>query len=183
MNGRSAIPQGAVVCGALARAFVVMLLLAAGSAAQAATKHFYWSVEGKPPTSINDLHLHFQIVMTPFSFGAVLIDDTGKFKSGDATTPDSGGAFTINFDGETGVPAYGPTDNIHVAFELTSSEEVKLVLAEWTFDGVILGTAQDLPTTVTSTVVATPPTSALLALALALLLLLRFTSRQRRRPT
>ena len=182
MNGRSAIPQGAAVFRALACAFVFMLLLAAGSAAQAATKHFYWSVEGKPPTSINDLHLHFQIVMTPFSFGAVLIDDTGKFKSGDATTPDSGGAFTINFDGETGVPAYGPTDNIHVAFDFTSSEEVKLVFAEWTFDNVVLGTAQDLPTRVTSTVVPTPPTSALLAQALALLLL-RVTSRQRRRPS
>ena len=182
MNGRSANGYGAAVFGALARAFVVMLLLAASSAAQAASKHFYWSVEGMPPTSVNDLHLHFQIVMTPFSFGAVLIDDTGKFKSGHATTPDSGGAFTINFDGETGVPAYGPTDNIHVAFDFTSSEEVKLVLAEWTFDNVVLGTAQDLPTTVTSTVVPTPPTSALLALALAVLLL-RLTSGQRRRPS
>lgn len=176
MNGRSGNCRGTSVCGALAVALVALLLLAASSAAQAATKHFYWSVEGKPPTSINDLHLHFQILKTPFSFGAVLIDDTGKFKSGDPTTPDSGGGFAINFDGETGVPAYGPTDNIHVAFDFTSSEEVKLVLAEWTFDGVILGTAQDLPTTVTSTVVPTPSTSALLALAL---LMGRFAVRRR----
>lgn len=177
MNGRTGNRVGAAVSGGLARALVVMLLLAASSAAQAATKHFYWSVEGMPPTSINDLHLHFQIVSTPFSFGAVLIDDTGKFKSGAPSTPDSGGAFTINFDGETGVPAYGPADNIHVAFDFTSSEEVKLVLAEWTFDGVILGTAQDLPTTVTSTPVPIPSTAALLGLGLAQCLAGRWRSR------
>jgi hypothetical protein len=130
---------------------------------------YNWTVDGKPPTTVNDLHLHLQIVKTPFTFGGVLIDDGGNFTTSGGTTPASDGSFSVDFGGAT--PAYGPTDNVHVAFNFLSSEDVKLLLAEWTFDGVVVGIAQDLQVDIRQTApggsAPEPISLALLGLGLA----------------
>ncbi len=142
--------------------------LLATTPAAAGSVHYQWTVDGKPPTTINDLHLYFQVVQVPFSFGGVLIDDDGNFTSAAGSTPDSGGNFTIDFAGAT--PAYGSDDNVHVAFNFTSSEDVRLVRAEWTYSGVVVGVAQGLQVHVQPTPLLSSPSSiALFAVGFAML--------------
>jgi hypothetical protein len=101
---------------------------------------FIWSVEGHPPSTIDDLHLHFQIQETPFTFGKVLFDDIGNFAPPSSPTPGPDGKFDLNFDGAS--PIYGTADNVKVKFNFRSDKDVKVVNGEWTLGGHIVATFQ-----------------------------------------
>lgn len=141
--------------------------------ANAALTLYDWTLDGKPPTVIDDMHLHLQIVKTPFTFGGVLIDDDGNFNPATAggSVPAADGSFTVDFDGAD--PAYGTSDNIHVAFNFVSSEDVKLVFIEWTLGGRVVGRTQgqdpNWDINIRQTVVPAPSTLATLAVGLLLI--------------
>jgi hypothetical protein len=147
---------------------VAGVTILATAPAIATVMNFHWTVDGKPPTTVDDLHLHFQIAKTPFEFGKAVIDDKGRFGKADGSTPGPDGAFTVDFG--LASPAYGPTDNVHVAFNFASSEDVTLVFAEWTFGSVLVGTAQNLDVTREVSAIDLPATMTCVLAGLMLLL-------------
>lgn len=150
--------------------------------AQAALMLYDWTLDGKPPTVIDDMHLHMQILKTPFTFGGVLIDDDGRFATSGGSVPASDGSFTVDFGDATS--PYFPTDDIHVAFNFLSSEDVKLLFVEWTLNGNVVGRTQapdpSLQISIRQTAVSAPPTVAVLGIGLVLLGSMRA---RRRTPT
>ena len=150
---------------------VALAALLGAHPADAAPTLYNWTLDGKPPVVIDDMHLHLQILKTPFTFGGVLIDDDGKFATSGGSVPASDGSFTVDFAGAT--TPYFPTDDIHVAFNFLSNEDVKLLYIDWTLGGVFVGRTQvpdpSLRIGIRQTPVSAPPTLALLGIGLVLL--------------
>ena len=154
----------------LVLAVVLAALLVAHPVAAALTV-YHWTLDGKPPTLVDDMHLHMQIVKTPFTFAGVLIDDDGRFATSSGSTPASDGTFTVDFAGAT-VP-YMPTDDVHVAFNFGSSDDVKLLHIDWTLGGTFVARTQGqdpaLRISTRQSPVSSPPTLALMGIGLVLL--------------